>query len=164
MSSSDKEDDKPTSGHSSPTLNNAADDPRNSPLTSSGPPNGGTQAWLRVAGAFFIFFITWGTASSFGVYQDYYQVHLLSNYSVSTISWIGTVQVAFLGFTGLISGPLFDRGWIRWLLIVGGFLVVFAYFMLSLASEFYQILLSQGFCIGIGTNTPDPSLTTSLSH
>jgi hypothetical protein len=52
--------------------------------------------------------------------------------------------------TGFMSGPLYDRGYLRWLLIVGGFLVVFGYMMLSLCTTLWQCILAQGFCIGIG--------------
>lgn len=122
--------------------------------TSDNPPRATrAEAWSRVLGCFFVFFIVWGGASSFGVYQDYYQVDLLSTYSPSTISWIGTVQVSLLGLTGAISGPLHDRGYIRWLLLSGGFLVTFSFFMLSLAKEYYQVLLAQGFCTGLGSGT-----------
>jgi hypothetical protein len=31
------------------------------------PPDGGFQAWLQVAGSFFLFFNSWGTVNSFGV-------------------------------------------------------------------------------------------------
>jgi hypothetical protein len=31
------------------------------------PPNGGFQAWLQVAGSFFLFFNCWGTVNAFGV-------------------------------------------------------------------------------------------------
>lgn len=32
-------------------------------------PNGGLRAWLQVAGAFVLFFNTWGILNTFGVYQ-----------------------------------------------------------------------------------------------
>lgn len=108
-----------------------------------------TQA-CRLLGTFFVFFITWGVASSFSAYQAYYQEDLLADYTPSVISWIGTVQVSLLGFTGILSGALYDRGYIRALLILGGCLVVFGFMMLSLAKEYYQMLLTQGVCIGLG--------------
>ncbi|KAF2100636.1 MFS general substrate transporter [Rhizodiscina lignyota] len=114
------------------------------------PQNGGTAAWLKVLGCFFVFVNTWGTASSFGVYQAFYETNSLSSYSPSAISWIGTVQVFLLGFTGVFAGPLYDRGYVQSLLGAGCFLMVFGLFMLSLSTEYYQIVLSQGVCIGIG--------------
>lgn len=107
-------------------------------------------AWLKVLGCFFVFWNTWGLASSFGVYQAYYESELLSHHSPSTISWIGTTQVFLLGLTGILAGPLYDRGYSQVLLAVGFCLVVFGLFMVSISTEFYQLLLAQGFCIGIG--------------
>lgn len=109
-----------------------------------------SRAWLKVLGCFLVFVKTWGLASSFGAYQAYYETDLLSTYSPSAISWIGTTQVFLLGFTGILAGPLHDRGHVRILLSIGCSLVVFGLFMLSLSTEYYQILLSQGACIGIG--------------
>ncbi|KAF6816523.1 MFS monocarboxylate [Colletotrichum sojae] len=115
------------------------------------PPNGGVQAWLKVGGSFIIFMNTYGIASTYGAYQAYYQTDKLASVSPSTISWIGTTQVFLLGFTGIVAGPLYDGGYIRSLLSVGAFLVVFGFFMLSLAAEYVHIILSQGICIGVGT-------------
>lgn len=52
---------------------------------------------------------------------------------------------------GGVSGPIFDRGYVRELLIGGSALTVFGIMMLSLAKEYYQILLAQGLCVGIGS-------------
>lgn len=120
------------------------------PLVAPLPPNGGTIAWLFVFAAFLLFFVTWGPSAGVGAFQEYYQRSLLSHYSPSAISWIGTVNATFLISTGVLAGPLFDRGYVRHLMVLGSFMVVFGQMMLSLSTEYYQILLSQGFCVGIG--------------
>lgn len=51
---------------------------------------------------------------------------------------------------GVFVGPIYDRGYLRALLLFGGFMVVFGHMMLSLCHEFWQVLLAQGFVIGIG--------------
>lgn len=51
---------------------------------------------------------------------------------------------------GCLSGPLYDRGYLRALLISGSFLTVFGYMMTSLCTTLWQAILAQGFCIGIG--------------
>ena len=51
---------------------------------------------------------------------------------------------------GAFTGPIFDRGYLRYLLIVGSFGVVFGHMMLSLCNNYWQSLLAQGFVIGIG--------------
>jgi len=51
---------------------------------------------------------------------------------------------------GAATGPIYDAGYFRELLLCGSFQVVFGHMMLSLCKEYYQVLLAQAFCIGIG--------------
>lgn len=125
------------------------------------PPNGGLVAWLQVAAGFILFFNTWGMINTFGVFQTYYESGALFKTSSSNISWIGSIQSFLLQFTGLVAGPMYDRGYLRLLLIAGSFLVVFGFMMLSLCTELWQVLLAQAFCVGIGAGllfTPTVSL------
>ncbi|UNI18573.1 hypothetical protein JDV02_004833 [Purpureocillium takamizusanense] len=113
-------------------------------------PNGGTRAWIQVAGTFFIFFNTWGIINTFGAYQTYYESGELFTASSSAISWIGAVQSSLLLLLGIISGPLYDAGYFHALVYGGVFLINVGQMMLSLCAEYYQALLAQGFCIGVG--------------
>ncbi|EIT73087.1 putative MFS monocarboxylate transporter [Aspergillus flavus] len=117
----------------------------------SPPPNGGTMAWLNVLGSFMLYFNTWGILNTFGAYQTYYESGALFTASSSNISWVGSIAAFMLLFVGLFVGPIYDRGFLRTLLIVGGFMVVFGHMMLSLCKTFWQVLLAQGFVVGIGT-------------
>lgn len=114
------------------------------------PPNGGLVAWLHVLGGFCLFFNSWGILNTFGVYQTYYESGALFQESSSTISWIGAMQAYMVLFVGFLTGPIFDRGHFRPLLAIGSFLIVFGHMMLSISDKYYQVLLSQGFCVGIG--------------
>lgn len=89
--------------------------------------------------------------NSFGVFQTYYETALLSRFSPSSISWIGTVQTFLVEIVGVIAGPMFDHGHIFIMIPVGCFLVVFGTMMLSLATEYWQIFLAQALCVGIGS-------------
>jgi MFS family permease len=51
---------------------------------------------------------------------------------------------------GLMTGPLTDRGYLRPVMITGHLMVIFGMLMLSISTKYYQILLAQGFCVGIG--------------
>lgn len=51
---------------------------------------------------------------------------------------------------GVAGGPLFDRGYFNILIYVGSFSTVFGTMMLSLSRAYYQVLLSQGICVGLG--------------
>jgi MFS family permease len=114
-------------------------------------PNGGLWAWLQVLGGFFLLFNSWGIINTFGSYQAYYETHLLASSSPSSISWIGSIQAFLLLLVGALTGPIYDAGYFRELLIVGSLLLVLGQMMLSLCTTYWQVLLSQALCIGIGT-------------
>jgi MFS family permease len=114
-------------------------------------PNGGLWAWLQVLGGFFLLFNSWGIINTFGSYQAYYETNLLADSSPSSISWIGSIQAFLLLLVGALTGPIYDAGYFRELLIVGSVLLVLGQMMLSLCTTYWQVLLSQALCIGIGT-------------
>lgn len=91
-----------------------------------------------------------GLLNSFGAFQAYYSTALLSDKSSSAISWIGSTQAFLLELVGVIIGPIFDRGYFHTLIYTGTFLIVFGMIMLSLCSAYWQVLLTQGICVGLG--------------
>ena len=91
-----------------------------------------------------------GIINTFGSYQAYYTSDLLLNSSPSAISWIGSIQAFLLLLVGALTGPIYDAGYFRALLIGGSFLLVLGQMMLSLCHEYWQVLLAQAFCMGIG--------------
>ncbi|KAI1100455.1 putative MFS monocarboxylate transporter [Jackrogersella minutella] len=115
------------------------------------PPDGGLEAWLQVLGSYSLYFNTWGITNTFGVYQTYYANEMLQNMSPSAISWIGSVQSFLLLAVGVISGPLYDAGYLRLLLCFGLVLVTLGMMMTSICKEYWQIILAQALCIGVGT-------------
>ncbi|RYP00178.1 hypothetical protein DL765_010910 [Monosporascus sp. GIB2] len=131
-------------GERQPLLAPAVARPR--PSAAKPPPDGGLEAWLTVLAGFFIF----ANSCTFGVFLEHYRTELLPGMSPSTLSWIGSVQSTFVTIMGLMTGPLTDRGYLRPVMIGGHFMVVFGMFMLSIATEYYQVMLAQGFCVGLG--------------
>ncbi|KAL0265410.1 hypothetical protein SLS55_001377 [Diplodia seriata] len=91
-----------------------------------------------------------GLLNSFGVFQTYYETHLRDS-SPSAISWIGSVQVFCLMSISVFVGPLYDAGHCKALLLTGTFLVTFGFMMTSICEAYWQILLAQGICMGLGT-------------
>jgi MFS family permease len=116
----------------------------------SPPPDGGMVAWLQVGSLWATVFCTFGLVNSFGVYQTYYEDVLLPSSTSSDISWIGSIQACLLLAGGMISGPFYDKGYFRELICSGLFLVIFGQFMTSLCTTFWQVVLAQGVCIGVG--------------
>ncbi|KAK3110905.1 hypothetical protein LTR53_014334 [Teratosphaeriaceae sp. CCFEE 6253] len=111
--------------------------------------DGGTRAWLQVFGSFLVFANLWGFVFAFGSFQSFYQLEYLPLESASNIAWIGTVATGLLIFVGILSGPLFDRGYFRSMLIVGGMGETLAMFLVSLCTKYWQILLTQGIMVGL---------------
>lgn len=89
--------------------------------------------------------------NAFGDYFVFYSATLLPNYSQSSLSWIGSIQGFLLIFFGVLTGPIFDFGYFRTMLAVGSVMFVFGLMMLSLATEYYQVMLAQGVCIGLAS-------------
>ncbi|OJD12291.1 hypothetical protein AJ78_07082 [Emergomyces pasteurianus Ep9510] len=110
----------------------------------------GWKAWSQVLASFFLFFNTWGIVIAYGSFQTYYEQHLLAGESPSTIAWIGSIQSFLLLFVGAITGPLFDAGYARIMLIVGWLLYSFGLMMTSISTKLWQIMLSQALCVGLG--------------
>ncbi|KAH7349165.1 major facilitator superfamily domain-containing protein, partial [Pyrenochaeta sp. MPI-SDFR-AT-0127] len=117
--------------------------------------------WYLVA-LFLAVMNTWGMIISFGVFQTYYVSTL--HQARSDIAWVGSLAVFLLFFMGIVSGRLTDAGYYRSTTTVGTILVLLGTFMTSLSNAYWQILLAQGICTGLGNGfllTPMSTLVTS---
>ncbi|KAL5394807.1 hypothetical protein PMIN02_004655 [Paraphaeosphaeria minitans] len=131
-------------------------------LTTYSPPEGGWLAWMAVLACFLVIMNTWGMIISFGVFQTYYVSTL--HQARSDIAWVGSIAVFLLFFTGIVSGRLTDAGYLRITTIAGAALVVLGTFMTSLTKTYWQIILAQGLCTGLGNGlllTPMMTLITT---
>ena len=98
-----------------------------------------------------------------GVFQQYYEYGPLRDYDSSTISWIPSLEIFFLFFLGPVVGILFDKYGPRPLIIIGTCFHVIGLMMASLATTYYQFLLSQGVCSAIGLAFLYPSGKSSFT-
>ncbi|KAI6776428.1 hypothetical protein HG530_000373 [Fusarium avenaceum] len=112
------------------------------------PPDGGLQAWLQAVTGHLVAFNSWGYLISFGIFQPYYEEQF--SLPPSTVSWVGSLEVCLIFLIGTFSGRAFDAGYYRVALAVGLFLQILGIFMTSIASAYWQVLLAQGICQGIG--------------
>ncbi|KIW10373.1 hypothetical protein PV08_11335 [Exophiala spinifera] len=111
----------------------------------------GIKAWLQVFGAFFLWFNSWGIINAYGAFQTFFEQQLLADTSPSTIAWVGSVQSALLMLVSVVTGPLFDAGYFAMMIPAGTSLLVFGLMMSSISTTYYQIILAQGVCVGIGS-------------
>ncbi|KAI9725412.1 MAG: hypothetical protein M1828_003262 [Chrysothrix sp. TS-e1954] len=131
-------------------------------VQSSGPAPDGGAAWLQVFYAHLIVFQTWGYASSFGVFQTYYED--IWGIEESVISWIGTIQVFLILFLGMFSGRAADAGYFRPVFALGCALQITGVMTTSVCRTYWQALLAQGICTGLGNGllfTPSLSLVST---
>lgn len=111
-------------------------------------PDGGTRAWLVLAGSACIFFSCLGFMNSFGVFQAYYMANQLRDQTPDNVAWIGSLM-SFIQFAGgLVAGPLFDR-YGAWVIRPGAVLYIFALMMTSICKEYWQFMLAQGVLTGL---------------
>ena len=126
------------------------------------PPDGGFRAWFHVFLGHMVFFNTWGVTNSYGIFQQYYTQHL--GFSPSSVGWIGGMQVFLLFGVGIFSGRASDAGYFRWFFVSGVALQVLGMLTTSWTTKYWQILLSQGVCVGLGHGllfTPGLSVSSS---
>ncbi|KAI6088271.1 MFS general substrate transporter [Hypoxylon rubiginosum] len=113
------------------------------------PPDGGRVAWIACLCGHFAIMNTWGFINSFGVFQAYYTAQL--GRPPSDISWIGSIQVFLTFFIGTFTGRMTDAGFFRPVLVCGVVFMTVGIFCTSAATSYWQLILSQGLCMGIGS-------------
>ncbi|KAI0683453.1 MFS general substrate transporter [Cytidiella melzeri] len=122
-----------------------------SDLTEEPIPDGGLQAWLVVLSGHCATFTTFGFINTWGVFQEYYQQTILKDNSPSTIAWIGSVQYSLAFMPGLPVGALIARGHLRVPAAIGSAGVIIGTFLIAECTEYWQILLCQGICVGLSS-------------
>lgn len=112
------------------------------------PPDGGFLAWSQAFLGHLVVFNVWGYINTFGVFQQYYVRAL--NRPPSAISWIGSIQIFLLFFIGTFSGRATDAGLFRPAYFSGACFFILGVFMTSLCTQYWQVFLAQGVCVGVG--------------
>ncbi|KAH7305492.1 major facilitator superfamily domain-containing protein [Stachybotrys elegans] len=123
--------------------------PAQSPPPLGPPPDGGLTAWTQVAMGWLIIFTAWGYVNSFGSFQTYYTSTL--PHTPSEISWIGSIQTWLTFFLSAVSGRLLDAGYFLPTVIVGSLCQVVGIFLMSVSTQYWQLMLTQGVLTGIGS-------------
>ncbi|KAJ7872792.1 MFS general substrate transporter [Mycena olivaceomarginata] len=127
-------------------------------------PDGGLRAWLIVFGAFFSVFSSFGYVNSWGVFQAYYELHLLKGNSSSTIAWIGSVQIALTFGIAIFMGRLFDNGFFAGPAACASLTLVALTILTGECNQFWHFLLCQGFAVGIACGVIFGPTLAVVSH
>ncbi|TLD21552.1 hypothetical protein PspLS_08910 [Pyricularia sp. CBS 133598] len=133
------------------------------PLAAPQCPDGGVVAWAQVLAGFLMNAVGWGYPATFGMYQ----LHYVSNLGLpgSQIAWVGSVQTFLAYALCVVAGRLADAGYIRSTVSVGSVFVVVGTLATSWAVQYWQILLAQGLCTGLGLGLiTTPTLTVVNSY
>ncbi|KAH7363427.1 major facilitator superfamily domain-containing protein [Plectosphaerella cucumerina] len=114
-------------------------------------PDHHASRWAVLLAAFGITFIAVGMPNSFGVFQQYYETVLFPDKPSSEIILIGSLTSSLYMVLGAPAGRLADTLGYTTALVAGSALIVGGLLAASAATEFYQLVLSQGFAFGLGT-------------
>ncbi|KAF2114285.1 major facilitator superfamily domain-containing protein [Lophiotrema nucula] len=115
--------------------------------------DGGLTAWLQVFGCWLLFMNTWGLTNSFAVFETYYLDTKFPSTSPSTISWVGSLQLFLTLFVGIFAGWFLDAGRLRPVLVAGIAFEVLGMLGTSFCRKYWQVIIAQGLCVGIGSGT-----------
>jgi len=112
-------------------------------------PDGGLRAWLVVLGASCGTFATFGYVNAWGVFQSYYEEQVLPTTSPSTIAWIGSIEYALIFIPGLLTGRLYDMGYVKVPISIASATLVTSTFLVAECKTYWQLVLCQGILSGI---------------
>ncbi|KAG9001793.1 hypothetical protein FRB90_011541 [Tulasnella sp. 427] len=107
------------------------------------PPEGG-RGWWVLLGSFLLTFSTFGL-----VFQSLYEEVVLPDTSPSAIAWIGSIQYALCLMPGLLSGRLFDLGYLHIPLAAASALLGLATILVAECKVYWHFLVTQGLVTGI---------------
>ncbi|CAH0057242.1 unnamed protein product [Clonostachys solani] len=113
-------------------------------------PEGGLNAWLVVFGSFCATGAVFGLINTSAVFESYLKENQLRDYSHSQIGWIFSIYLFLVFSLGIFVGPIFDSYGPRLLVAAGSVVTVASMMLLSLCTEYYQILLTYSVLGGIG--------------
>jgi hypothetical protein len=144
-------------------------------------PEGSLKAYLAVVGAFTAMFVSFGWVNCIALFQAEYETNQLKQYTSSQVSWITSMEckislqiitrhtkwfaVFFMLFVSPLAGRMFDNYGPRLPIAIGTAMHVFGLMMASLSTQYYQFVLSQSVCSGIGASLIfGPAMTAVSSH
>lgn len=118
-------------------------------------PEGGLWGWLTVFGVFLTSFMAFGVGNVWGIFQNAYTMEPTSRFkdvSVFKLGFVGGCSVGFAFAVGPFSNILVAKFGVKVPILMGVFFMTLALELASVATEYWQLLLSQGIMFGIGAS------------
>jgi len=110
--------------------------------------DGGLVAWSQVLVSHLLVINGFGYMSSFGLFQSHWETTLRR--SSADVAWVGSLQLFLLFFIGTLSGRAMDAGYFRYLIVLGCSMQLLGTFTTSVATQYWELVLSQGILQGLG--------------
>ncbi|KAF1800813.1 major facilitator superfamily domain-containing protein [Mucor lusitanicus] len=116
-------------------------------------PDGG-YGWFVVLGAFLVQVTSFGTCTSWGVMQDYFERNMFNNVANATVnlSFVGTLAMVCLNSVSPIVQICVSMFGIRYVLIAGTIFVALGLEMAGFSTQIWHLYLTQGVVFGIGAS------------
>ncbi|KAI8867609.1 MFS general substrate transporter, partial [Ramicandelaber brevisporus] len=113
----------------------------------------GGYGWVIVAACFLALIVSFGFINSYGAYQRFYSEQMFKGrHAPSVVSFVGTLTAGMMNASGPLSGWLCDRIGARPTMAGGALIMTLGLMLASLATELWQLFLTQGLVLGMGAS------------
>ncbi|KNC96784.1 uncharacterized protein SPPG_07990 [Spizellomyces punctatus DAOM BR117] len=127
-------------------------DPKDVAAYLSSPPDGG-YGWACVLASFMVHVVTIGVQSEYGVFQQAYKdTEEFGSVSNLGIAFVGSLSAAMMGLGGIPTGWLADQYGYNAVCAVGGIIEMVGLLLASLSTEYWHLVLTHGFLMGMGVS------------
>lgn len=127
-------------------------------------PDGGFNAYRVLLGSFCGLIVVFGILNAMGSIQTYVSTHQLSEYKLSTVTWMFSLHLAIMYLGGVIFGGFFDRYGAKRLLIAATICIFSGLMATAECIELWQFLLSFSILTAFGSSLAMFPLMGVLSH
>lgn len=111
-------------------------------------PEGG-RGWFVLFGMWIVMGTTYGFINAFGEYQAHYTV-TYPDTRQSVLTLIGSLQPFTVFLSSIPAVSIMNRVGARPAIALGGVIIIFAFMMISICKQVWQLFLAQGILLGIG--------------
>lgn len=127
-------------------------------------PDGGFDAYRVLLGSFCGLIVDFGIPNAMGAIQTYVSTHQLSEYKLSTVTWMFSLHLAVMYLGGVIFGGFFDKYGAKRLLIAATICIFSGLMATAECEELWQFLLSFSILTAFGSSLAMSPLMGVLSH